>query len=116
MSDSYIYSTLSASVRYGTDDGQRVLVAGGANVPSKHMVTSAGVATRVTQTELEIIQKDPAFKIHRENGFVRVESQKHDVEKVVVDMARADESAPDTESDAAANEKRTGVRTRAGSK
>lgn len=111
MSDFYVYSTLTASVNYTTDAGD-VLIAGGANVPNKYMLTSAGVVTSVTTEQLSALKKLPLFQLHHENGFIRWESKKHDVEKVVVDMERADASAPDTEADAAAFEKKTGTKTR----
>ena len=112
MSDFYVYSTLTASVNYTTDAGD-VLIAGGANVPDKYMLTSAGVVTPVTTAQLDGLKALPLFQLHHKNGFIRWESKRHDVEKVVVDMERADASAPDTEADAEAQEQKTGVRTRA---
>lgn len=111
MSDFYVYSTLTASVCYETHAGP-VLIAGGANVPNQYMQTSAGVVTKVTSEQLDALRKLPLFNLHKDNGFIRWENTKHDVEKVVVDMERADASAPDTEADAAVQEKKTGTRTR----
>lgn len=114
MSDSYVYSTMSASVRYDIGGGRDVLIAGGANVPNKHMVTSAGVVTTVSAADLELLENNRVFGIHKQNGFIRIEAKRHDVEKVAVDMERADASAPDTEADAADLEKKTGTKTRTG--
>ena len=112
MSDFYVYSTLTASVSYMIGEDRFVLIAGGANVPDKYMLTSAGVVTPVSAEELDALKKLPLFQLHHQNGFVRWESKKHDVEKVVVDMERADASAPDTDADAAVQEQKTGVKTR----
>lgn len=112
MSDFYVYSTLTAGVNYQISDEKAVHIAGGANVPNKYMVTSAGVVTSVTADELDALKKNAVFALHHKNGFIRWESKKADVEKVVVDMERADASAPDTEADAAAFEKKTGTKTR----
>ena len=111
MSDFYVYSTLTAGVNYGTEAGA-VHIAGGANVPNKYMLTSAGVVTSVTADQLEALKRNRVFMLHHNNGFIRWEAKKHDVEKVVVDMERADASAPDTEADAAEFEKKTGTKTR----
>lgn len=112
MSDYYVYSTLTASVNYMISEEASVLIAGGANVPNKYMLTSAGVVTPVTSEQLDALKKLPLFQLHHQNGFIRWEAKKHDIEKVVVDMERADASAPDTEADAAAFEKKTGTKTR----
>ena len=114
MSDFYVYSTLTASVSYMIGEDQFVLIAGGANVPDKYMLTSAGVVTPVTTAQLDGLKALPLFQLHHQNGFIRWESKRHDVEKVVVDMERADASAPDTAADAAVQEQKTGVKTRAG--
>ena len=111
MSDFYVYSTLTASVCYQTDAGP-VTIMGGANVPNEFMQTSAGVVTKVSTEQLDALKKVAVFQLHHQNGFIRWESTKHDVEKVVVDMERADASAPDTEADAVVLEKKTGTRTR----
>ena len=111
MPDFYVYSTLTASVNYSTNAGP-VLIAGGANVPNQYMQTSAGVVTKVTGEQLEALKRNAVFMTHHTNGFIRWETTKHEVEKVVVDMERADASAPDTEADAAVLEKKTGTKTR----
>ena len=89
MSDFYVYSTLTASVSYMIGEDQFVLIAGGANVPDKYMLTSAGVVTPVTTAQLDGLKALPLFQQHHKNGFIRWESKRHDVEKVVVDMFRS---------------------------
>jgi hypothetical protein len=72
------------------------------------------VVTKVTTEQLEALKRNAVFMLHHNNGFIRWEATKHDVERVVVDMERADASAPDTEADAEVVEKKTGTKTRTG--
>jgi len=106
----YIYSTLSASVRYaasepgGADvpvptDG--ILVAGGTNVANKNLITPRGaVVTEVTEEQLERLRNDEVFKLHQANGFVTISSKLEDGEKVAsADLEGRDASAPLTPED-----------------
>ncbi|EAO0065952.1 hypothetical protein GPN87_003083 [Salmonella enterica] len=106
--DYYIYSTLTGSQAYqvyrqgGADlplVDKTILVAGGANVANKHFITPRGVVTSVTDEELELLEKNPVFALHKANGFITVEAKEVSVEKVVSDMEARDESAPLTEAD-----------------
>lgn len=108
----YIYSTLTASVRYAAgapgeggmivpaDDGG-ILIEGGANVADKRLITPAGaVVTKIDADQLERLRSDPVFKLHEENGFLKVSAHKEDGEKVAGDdMVSRDASAPLTPGD-----------------
>lgn len=113
MSMIYIYSTLSSSVVYELEDGKAVTVKGGANIADKHFLTPLGVVTEVDESALQLLRKNHVFSLHLKNGHLKIDIQKQDIEKAVADMQRVDESAPDTEADAAVQEKKTGTRTRA---
>ena len=108
----YVYSTLTASVRYAAgapgeggmivpaEDGG-ILINGGANVADKRLITPAGaVVTRIDAADLERLRTDPTFKLHEANGFLKVSEHKEDGEKVAAqDMKLRDESAPLTPDD-----------------
>lgn len=106
--DYYIYSTLTGSQAYqiyrqgGADlplVDKTILVAGGANVADKHFITPRGVVTSITGEELELLEQNAVFALHKANGFITVEAKEVPVEKVVSDMEARDEAAPLTESD-----------------
>lgn len=99
----YIFSTLSCSQHYGEYikggadlpiRGKQVLVKGGANVADKMFVTPRGVVTTVSDEELAIIERDPMFQAHKENGYITVEKKNLDIDKVVSNLTARDESAP----------------------
>lgn len=105
----HVYSKLATDVEYpeymqgGADipvKGKSVFIKGGAGVANKYLQTPLGVHTEITEEEAEILNRHPVFKIHRDNGFVKIEKAKSDVEKVVADMGdKVDPSAPLTEAD-----------------
>jgi len=108
----YITSTMSASVSYATYKqtagglpviDKEIVIEGGANVMSKKlMVTPNGVVTKVTDEELELLEQHPLFKIHKQNGYVRVSKSnpQEDVAKVDTgDMEQKDASAQRVDSD-----------------
>lgn len=102
MSKHYIYSTLTSSVRYTEFDPgngvpipkKDVIIYGGAGIPDKQLVTPFGVMTEVDDEQLEFLKSNDVFKMHVENGFVKVSEAKSDVETVVSDMEQRDVSAP----------------------
>lgn len=77
-----------------------IRIKGGANVRNKYtLATPTGVVTEVSDEDLALLQKDPAFKIHVAKGFMKVMS----TEKVdVSDMEKKDRSAQLTDSEHAA--------------
>ena len=81
MSKIYIYSTLTADqiyTSYKTSPNgvptatSKVLIKGGANLMTKHMVTPRGVVTEVTPEELAELRTNEVFKLHLSNGFLQI--------------------------------------------
>lgn len=106
----YIYSTLANSqlfVQYAppTEVGmfateiRRVHVNGGAGIASKHLITSQGAVTAISQEDYEAICELKHFKDFVERGHIRVDKKSYDIEKIVGDMNSRDPSAPLTPSD-----------------
>jgi hypothetical protein len=102
----YVFSTSSASVDYvmykPTLKGQhnipdkKVTIKGGSNV-FNGMYTPRGVATKVTDDELEFLKNNPVFKQHLDAGFLTISDKEKDPEVVLPDMKFQDASAPKTE-------------------
>lgn len=101
----YVYSTLTASQNYTGYkphvEGQshnvpekHVLIKGGSNVAGRHLHTPIGIATKVTDDELKFLEQHPIFKLHQENGFIKVSTANEDTEKVAGDMETRDKAAP----------------------
>lgn len=105
----YIYSTLSASVRYcATEEGgadlpiqvEGIVIKGGTGVADKHLFTPTGaVPTLITGEQLEKLRTDRVFNEHVTNGYVRVSEHKADGEAIASDMESRDRSAPLTPED-----------------
>lgn len=104
----YITSTLSTDQNfplYTKREGAKVqakkiarniTIAGRANVASKNLITPAGVVTQVTAEELELLEKNPAFKRKVARGFLSVTKTNVDPDKKAADMTAKDKSAPIT--------------------
>lgn len=99
----YIYSTLSADVAYtpyaqgGGDmpvELPGILIKGGAGIANDRFVTPRGVATQVTDEQLEQLRANEVFKMHEKNGFVQVSQSKVDPDVAAADMTGRDQSAP----------------------
>ena len=101
----YVFSTSTASisfVQYGKPPSdntpppelRRVTIAGGANLPDKHLHTPAGVATRVSDDDLAFLMSNDKFQKAVRDGFMQVEQQKYNLDSVVNDMNPKDKSAP----------------------
>lgn len=105
----YVFSTLTANQKYptwkkvpGRDIPTMqgyVLIRGGANLPSKVLVTPKGVMTPVTDEEYEQLKESPGFLQHLKGGFLTVEDKAYDIDKVVSDLEEKDTSAPMTPKD-----------------
>lgn len=104
----YVYSTLSCDTKYtnyrqGGGDLKvatgGVLIRGGANMASHHLVTPKGVCTPVTEAQLQILDNDPIFERHKQNGFIKIERKEIKLADAVSDMVGRDESAPITPDD-----------------
>ena len=98
-----IFSTLASDVAY-TNHAQGggdmpielppVVVKGGAGVANDRLVTPRGVATRVTEEQVEYLRQNEIFKLHEKNGFVMVSESAGDPDAVAADMTGRDNSAP----------------------
>lgn len=77
-----------------------IRIKGGANVRNKYtLATPTGVVTEVSDEDLALLQKDPAFQNHVAKGFMKVMN----TEKVdVSDMEKRDRSAQLTDAEHAA--------------
>ncbi len=105
----YIFSTLTGSQKYplwarvaGNDMPRMknyVFIQGGANLPSKVLVTPKGVATKITDEEFDRLNQCPAFQKHVDNGFLTVEDLPQDADEVAEDMEPKDTSAPKVAAD-----------------
>lgn len=103
MSNLFIFSTLASDVAY-TNHAQGggdmpielppVVVKGGAGVANDRLVTPRGVATRVTEEQVEYLRQNEIFKLHEKNGFVMVSESAGDPDTVAADMTGRDNSAP----------------------
>ena len=110
----YVYSTLTADNQYTAyskgGDGQplaerAVLIKGGSNVADPNtLLTPYGVPTKVTDDELEFLETIPAFRQHRDAGFLAVSKDKVEAEVVAADMTLRDGSAPLTPEDVGSSE------------
>ena len=114
----YVYSTLSADVRYqnhapsGNDLPQviaDVFVKGGAGVANDRLITPRGVVTEVTAAEVEALQQNPVFQLHKKNGFVEISESSVDPDKAAADMTGRDQSAPIVPNDLPATEQPASV-------
>jgi hypothetical protein len=103
----YVYSTLTCDNDYAewakNGDQQSILrtvrVNGGHGLMNKHMITPLGVVTEVSDEDLEFLQRNSAFRLHVENGFITVDEKKAEPEKVAANMKRRDKSSQIVPSD-----------------
>ena len=73
-----------------------MFIAGKANVANKNIVTPLGMATKVDDSALSVLESSHVFRLHKENGFITVEKYKEDADLVASDMTGRDASAPET--------------------
>lgn len=104
----YVYSTLASDNIYCpylknvTGDvnipQKGVFIKGGSGIANKYMYTPKGVVTEVTDQELEILEANQVFQMHKENGYILVEKRKVEPEKKIKsgDLKERDVSAPIT--------------------
>ena len=104
----YVFSTLTADQAYtiwekGGGDlpvGRSIcVIKGGANVANKHFVTRRGVATQVTDAQLEALNKCDAYLRHKKAGYITEDKQPVEVDRAVANMNPRDGSAPLTDKD-----------------
>jgi len=108
INGAYVFSTLTNDQSYtswvkGGGDipvkGHTVVIKGGTGVANERLITPLGVATEVSELDLQELRKNPSFLDHEKNGFIVVRPKKDETEKVASDMNLKDESAPLTEAD-----------------
>jgi hypothetical protein len=101
----HVFSTLANDQLYqnwvpGPGDmpnkARGVLIKGGTGVANDRLITPLGVATEVSDADLQELENNPVFRQHRESGFIVVRPKKADPEKVAADMNMKDKSAPIT--------------------
>lgn len=99
----YVYSTLTSDVEYALWSKpagdlpiieRTVKIKGGANLANARLVTPYGVATSVSAEELDLLNGNEVFTLHKKNGFITVSEKSEDPEKVATDMTGRDASAP----------------------
>jgi hypothetical protein len=104
----FVYSTLTNALQiseYVTNGGgvptkkRSVMINGGSNIATKHLITPQGVVTDLSDSDYEFVKDTQIFKRMLSRGFIKVDSKKVDVEKVAADMESRDESAPFTPQD-----------------
>lgn len=80
-----------------------IFIQGGASVArlsgSSGIYTPTGFATPVSDEDLELLEQNAVFKLHKQNGHIKVDKKDKDIEKAVVDMNRVDQSSPKVEAD-----------------
>lgn len=98
----YVYSTLAADNVYAAHESgggdmpvpiPGVLIRGGTGVMAGGqgaLVTPRGVATRVTESELERLAGDLTFKLHEANGFLEISDAEAPAEVVAANMRQDD--------------------------
>lgn len=107
-----VFSTLTSPNEYVTykDGGardvaqiaHRVVIKGGANnVDRRNLQTPRGVATEVTDNDLEHLMQNQVFQLHLKNGFITVDAAKdaRDADQVATVMEGRDDSAPEVPQD-----------------
>ncbi|OOF43040.1 hypothetical protein BKK51_12215 [Rodentibacter trehalosifermentans] len=103
----YVFSTLTCDNRYmvyaetGADikvPVEGILIKGGAGVMNDRLFTPLGVSTEVTKEQLALLEQNPIFRLHKENGYLVVQDKNADAEKVSSNMNSRDNSAPLTPS------------------
>lgn len=102
-SDVYVFSTLTSSMKYrvygqgGADlptVDHEIFIAGGSNLPDKHLITKYGVMTKISAEDHALLIENEVFKQHQKNGFITIRDKPGDPEKIATDMETRDQSAP----------------------
>lgn len=76
-----------------------ILIHGGHGVADKFMYTPRGVATKVSDEDMEILLAHPMFLKHMKAGYMSYEKKNVDPEKKAASMKEKDGSYPLTPSD-----------------
>ena len=109
----YVISTLSSAQDYvfydSRQDGattintekKRIHVEGGQGVVNRRTLIAPdnGVITEITDAEADMLKEHPVFKIHQENGFVRIANMKMVAQNAIKHLEKEDDSAQLTADD-----------------
>jgi len=106
----HVYSTLSTPQKFTVWEPPRmdgmlptliceVLIKGGAGIASKNLITPQGVHTAITQEEFDAISTLASFQKFVDDGYIRVEGKKYDIDRMVGDMNPRDPGGPLTPAD-----------------
>lgn len=99
----YVYSTLATDMAYTNHETggadipvalEPVFIKGGAGVANDRFVTPRGVATEITEKQAEYLQANQVFQLHQKNGYVMIDSESMDPDKMAANMTGRDNSAP----------------------
>jgi hypothetical protein len=108
----YVISKMAANTEYTVykrvQDGKEVrnipqrgiVVKGGQGVADRRtlLVPTNGVVTEITDEEAEILKQNTVFKMHEENGYVKIVYSK-DTDSAANEMQKEDDSAQLTKED-----------------
>jgi hypothetical protein len=112
----YVYSTATCPIDYvvyrkntSNDLGviekhpngkpMRVSIKGGHGLANKNIVTPRGVATQVSDEDMQLLLDDKLFQRHMKAGFMSYDKKNVDPEKKAASMEDKDGSAPLTPQD-----------------
>ena len=111
----YIYSTLAVDMAYTIYANEKdasglsiiekqIYIKGGAGVVDPkstqgNFYTPKGVVTKVTDEELEMLEKNHVFNLHKDRGHILIEKSQKPVEKVIEGMNEKENSSPLTPDD-----------------
>jgi hypothetical protein len=104
----FLYSTLTAPQNYAihkkNPDGsysiaRDILINGGHGLTNRFGVLLQGALTEVDDETLSLLEQDYVFCLHRDNGYIKVDRKKHEVESAISDLNQRDKSSPATAQD-----------------
>lgn len=90
---------LSIPKKWPNGQPMKVTIRGGHGLADKYLFTPKGVVTQVSDEEMELLLRNPAFKRHIDRGFMTYDKKKIDPAKKAANMAQKDGSAPLTPAD-----------------
>ena len=73
-----------------------VLINGKVGVANKNLITPRGAVTSVKDEDYDILKSNYSFQEHIKAGHIVVEKKQEDMDKVVANMKKRDNSAPIT--------------------
>ena len=109
----YVISTLSQPQEYDFYDSRqdggstvnrlthKICINGGQGVVDRRTLIAPdkGVITEISDADAEMLKGHPVFKIHQENGFVRITGMKMSAQSAIKHLEKEDDSAQLTADD-----------------